>query len=40
MSDVLKVAREGAVVTLTIDDPAARNALSPVLTQALVGAWV
>lgn len=39
MSDrVLKVSREGAVVTLTIDDPGTRNALSPKLTQQLVAA--
>jgi enoyl-CoA hydratase/carnithine racemase len=36
--DVLKIEREGAVVTLTIDDPQTRNALSPALTQALVQA--
>lgn len=38
MSEVLKVARDGAVVTLTIDDPATKNALSPALTQQLVAA--
>jgi enoyl-CoA hydratase/carnithine racemase len=38
MSDVLKVAREGAVVILTIDDPATKNALSPLLTKQIVAA--
>lgn len=38
MSDVLRITRDGAVVTLTIDDPATRNALSPTLTTALVAA--
>lgn len=36
--DVLKVERDGPVVTLTIDDPATRNALSPALTRAMVAA--
>ena len=36
--DVLKISREGGVVTLTIDDPATRNGLSPALTFALVAA--
>jgi len=35
---VLKVTREGPVVTLTIDDPATRNALSPALTTQLTTA--
>lgn len=35
---VLKVTRDGAVVTLTIDDPATRNALSPALTAQLTDA--
>jgi Enoyl-CoA hydratase/carnithine racemase len=35
---VLKVERDGAVLTLTIDDPATRNALSPLLTRELVAA--
>ncbi|RYY29096.1 MAG: enoyl-CoA hydratase [Sphingomonadales bacterium] len=38
MSEVLKVSRDGAVVTLTIDDPATRNALSPALTEQIVAA--
>jgi enoyl-CoA hydratase/carnithine racemase len=38
MSDVLKVTREGPVVTLTIDDPATRNALSVPLTKQIVAA--
>ncbi|MDE1145117.1 MAG: enoyl-CoA hydratase-related protein [Azospirillaceae bacterium] len=41
MSDpdsIIRISREGAVVTLTIDDPPTRNALSPALTQALVTA--
>mgnify|MGYP002723423195 CR=1 FL=1 len=39
MSDqVLKVTRDDAVVTLTIDDPATRNALSPALTLQLTAA--
>lgn len=38
MSNVLKMHREGAVVTLTMDDPATRNALSPALTDQLVAA--
>jgi enoyl-CoA hydratase/carnithine racemase len=36
--DVLKIDREGPVVTLTIDDPDTRNALSPELTRSLVQA--
>lgn len=35
---VLKIAREGAVAILTIDDPANRNALSADLTRALTAA--
>lgn len=35
---VLRVERNGPVVTLTIDDPKSRNALSPELTKALVAA--
>lgn len=35
---VLRVSRTGAVATLTIDDPGARNAVSAELTQALVAA--
>ncbi|MES2289083.1 MAG: enoyl-CoA hydratase-related protein [Pseudomonadota bacterium] len=38
MSNVLTMHREGAVVTLTMDDPATRNALSPALTDQLVAA--
>jgi enoyl-CoA hydratase/carnithine racemase len=37
-SEVLKVDRDGAVITLTIDDPDTRNALSPALTRELVQA--
>src|SRR3546814_13519763 len=36
--DVLKVTREGAIVVLTIDDPATRNALSVRLSQQIVAA--
>lgn len=35
---VLRVERDGAVLILTIDDPATRNALSPALTRELVAA--
>lgn len=35
---VLRVERDGPVVILTIDDPGTRNALSPLLTRALVAA--
>ena len=35
---VLHKARDGAILTLTIDDPATRNALSPALTSQLVAA--
>lgn len=38
MSEVLKVTREGPVVTLTIDDPSTRNALSVPLTKQIVAA--
>src|SRR5438067_2253756 len=37
-NEVLRVERQGAVVTLTIDDPKTRNALSVALTQELVAA--
>ena len=36
--DVLRIDRDGPVLTLTIDDPATRNALSPALTRAIVAA--
>lgn len=35
---VLRVERRGQVVVLTIDDPATRNALSPLLTREIVAA--
>ena len=39
MSDeVLKISRDGPVVTMTIDDPTTRNALSPQLRAELVAA--
>jgi enoyl-CoA hydratase/carnithine racemase len=36
--EVLRVARQGPILTLTIDDPKTRNALSPALTRELVEA--
>lgn len=37
-ASVLKVTRDGPVVTLTIDDPTTRNALSPALTSQITQA--
>ena len=36
MTDPVLHAREGAVVTLTLNEPATRNAVSPAITEALV----
>lgn len=36
--DVLKIERDGPLITLTMDDPETRNALSPALTRQLVQA--
>jgi len=39
MSDsVLRIERDGPIVTMTIDDPKTRNALSPLLTREIVAA--
>ena len=37
MTDSVLYAREGGVVTLTLNEPATRNAVSPAITEALVG---
>jgi enoyl-CoA hydratase/carnithine racemase len=37
MTDSVLYAREGGIVTLTLNEPATRNAISPAITEALVG---